>query len=108
MTDASADAARKPADRAEPRQHPEARRSRASRPSAELTAEHAPRRSSPRSTDASRSTRARSPRPHEKLAVHDQSDYAGLGAITSELQKLESTVADLEVRWLEVSELLEG
>ncbi|MEL4317720.1 ABC-F family ATP-binding cassette domain-containing protein [Leifsonia sp. YIM 134122] len=45
---------------------------------------------------------------HEKLAVHDQSDYAGLGAITSELQKLESTVADLEVRWLEVSELLEG
>ncbi|TFV99647.1 ABC-F family ATP-binding cassette domain-containing protein [Leifsonia flava] len=45
---------------------------------------------------------------HEKLAVHDQSDYAGLGAITGELQKLESTVADLEVRWLEVSELLEG
>ena len=45
---------------------------------------------------------------HEKLAVHDQGDYAGLGVITTELQKLESTVADLEVRWLEVSELLEG
>lgn len=45
---------------------------------------------------------------HEKLARHDQSDYVGLGALGDELRGLESAVADLETRWLEVSEQLEG
>lgn len=45
---------------------------------------------------------------HEKLARHDQSDYVGLGALGDELRALEDAVADLETRWLEVSEQLEG
>ncbi|WP_353827140.1 ABC-F family ATP-binding cassette domain-containing protein [Agromyces sp. SYSU T0242] len=45
---------------------------------------------------------------HEKLARHDQSDYVGLGALGDELRDLEGAVADLETRWLEVSEQLEG
>ncbi len=45
---------------------------------------------------------------HEKLARHDQSDYVGLGALGDELARLETSVADLETRWLEVSEILEG
>ena len=45
---------------------------------------------------------------HEKLARHDQSDYVGLGALGDELAALEASVADLETRWLEVSESLEG
>ncbi len=44
---------------------------------------------------------------HERLAEHDQSDYEGLGVITSELRGLEDEVADLETRWLELSEQLE-
>ena len=43
---------------------------------------------------------------HLNLAEHDQSDYAGLGTFTSELAKLESEVATLETRWLELDELL--
>jgi ATP-binding cassette subfamily F protein uup len=45
---------------------------------------------------------------HEKLARHDQSDYVGLGTLGDELTALEGAVADLETRWLEVSEQLEG
>lgn len=45
---------------------------------------------------------------HEKLAVHDQSDYDGLGALTSQLQKLENDVVVNETRWIELSELLEA
>lgn len=45
---------------------------------------------------------------HEKLAVHDQSDYDGLGALTAQLQKLERDVVEHEARWVEVSELIEG
>ena len=45
---------------------------------------------------------------HEKLARHDQSDYVGLGTLGDELAALEATVAELETRWLEVSEALEG
>ncbi|MFE5673012.1 ABC-F family ATP-binding cassette domain-containing protein [Agromyces sp. NPDC056523] len=47
-------------------------------------------------------------RQHEKLARHDQSDYVGLGALGDELAELEGAVADLETRWLGVSEQLEG
>ena len=45
---------------------------------------------------------------HEKLARHDQSDYVGLGVLGDELGELEASVAELETRWLEVSEALEG
>jgi ATPase subunit of ABC transporter with duplicated ATPase domains len=47
-------------------------------------------------------------RVHERLAQHDQSDYDGLGVLTDELRALESQVAELETRWLELSELLGG
>ena len=43
---------------------------------------------------------------HLKLAEHDQSDFAGLGALSNELRTLESSLADIETRWLELSELL--
>lgn len=43
---------------------------------------------------------------HEKLAVADQSDYQLLTQLSAELREFESTVADLETRWLELSELL--
>ena len=43
---------------------------------------------------------------HEKMAVHDQSDYTGLGGITTEIQGLESQIATLETRWLELEDLL--
>ncbi|GAA1060798.1 ABC-F family ATP-binding cassette domain-containing protein [Agromyces bracchium] len=45
---------------------------------------------------------------HEKLARHDQSDYVGLGTLGDELRTFEDSVAELETRWLEVSEQLEG
>ncbi|MGN7798241.1 ABC-F family ATP-binding cassette domain-containing protein [Leifsonia sp. 22587] len=45
---------------------------------------------------------------HEELARHDQSDYVGLGRLTEELRTLEGEIADLETRWLELSEQLEG
>ncbi|MGR0318357.1 ABC-F family ATP-binding cassette domain-containing protein [Agromyces sp. ZXT2-3] len=44
---------------------------------------------------------------HEKLARHDQSDYVGLGTLGDELRSLDDSVAELETRWLEVSEQLE-
>jgi ABC transport system ATP-binding/permease protein len=44
---------------------------------------------------------------HERMARHDQGDYVGLGALGEELSALEASVADLETRWLEVSEILE-
>jgi ATPase subunit of ABC transporter with duplicated ATPase domains len=43
---------------------------------------------------------------HESLASHDQSDYSGLGVLSSELDQLEDTVVGLETRWLELSELI--
>jgi ABC transport system ATP-binding/permease protein len=43
---------------------------------------------------------------HLKLAEHDQSDYAGLGVLSTELQTTEKSLADIETRWLELSELL--
>lgn len=44
---------------------------------------------------------------HDELAAHDQSDHVGLGKLTAELRELESQVAELEARWMELSELLE-
>jgi ATP-binding cassette subfamily F protein uup len=46
-------------------------------------------------------------RVHERLAVHEQGDYVGLGVLGDELRALEASVAELETRWLEVSETLE-
>ena len=45
---------------------------------------------------------------HEELARHDQSDYVGLGALTEQLRTLEAEIADVETRWLELSEELEA
>ncbi|MGC5222900.1 ABC-F family ATP-binding cassette domain-containing protein [Micromonospora sp. DT81.3] len=44
---------------------------------------------------------------HDDLATHDQSDYPGVGRLNAELQSLESDVAALEERWLEVGALLD-
>jgi ABC-type multidrug transport system ATPase subunit len=44
---------------------------------------------------------------HDRLAAHDQSDYLGLGTLTDELRALEAQQAELETRWLELSEQLE-
>jgi ATP-binding cassette subfamily F protein uup len=43
---------------------------------------------------------------HVLLATHDQSDFAGLGKLSDELATLEKTVAEVESRWLELTELL--
>jgi ATPase subunit of ABC transporter with duplicated ATPase domains len=43
---------------------------------------------------------------HLQLAEHDQSDYQGLGALTTELQGIQAQLAEVETRWLELSELL--
>jgi ABC transport system ATP-binding/permease protein len=45
---------------------------------------------------------------HERLAVHDQSDYDGIMALSDELRAHEDETAELELRWLELSESLEG
>jgi ABC-type multidrug transport system ATPase subunit len=45
---------------------------------------------------------------HEQLAVHDQSDYDGLGTLTREIAELNASVAGFETRWIELSELIEG
>ncbi|WP_445707408.1 ABC-F family ATP-binding cassette domain-containing protein [Cnuibacter physcomitrellae] len=43
---------------------------------------------------------------HLVIADFDQSDYVGLGTLTAELTALETQLADLETRWLELAELL--
>ena len=43
---------------------------------------------------------------HEKMAAHDQNDYVGLGEYAAQISVCEGTIADLEMRWLELSELL--
>ncbi|HEY1840116.1 MAG TPA: ABC-F family ATP-binding cassette domain-containing protein [Mycobacterium sp.] len=44
---------------------------------------------------------------HRELAEHDQSDHVGITGLTGQLRDLESDVAELENRWLEVSEVIE-
>ncbi|KAA9105637.1 ABC-F family ATP-binding cassette domain-containing protein [Microbacterium rhizomatis] len=43
---------------------------------------------------------------HIAIAEHDQNDYAGVAAQSAKLQDLESEVAQLEERWLELSDLV--
>ena len=43
---------------------------------------------------------------HGQMAAHDHADYEGLGRMNEELQAVEAEVADLEERWLELSEAL--
>ena len=45
---------------------------------------------------------------HAKFAGYDQSDFVGLAALQAELGAVESAQGDLEFRWLELTELLEG
>ncbi|WP_104196697.1 ABC-F family ATP-binding cassette domain-containing protein [Cryobacterium sp. M15] len=45
---------------------------------------------------------------HEKLAAQDQSDFAGLSELGVKLTELEETIATLETRWVELTELIEG
>lgn len=44
---------------------------------------------------------------HERLAAHDPSDYEGLQRHTTQLRELEDELAQLESRWLELSEQLD-
>jgi ATPase subunit of ABC transporter with duplicated ATPase domains len=44
---------------------------------------------------------------HSTMAAHDQSDYSGLAELTARLRVLESENAELEDRWLELSEASE-
>jgi ABC transport system ATP-binding/permease protein len=44
---------------------------------------------------------------HRELADHDQSDHIGITGLTQQLRELESDVAGLENRWMEISEILE-
>jgi ABC-type multidrug transport system ATPase subunit len=44
---------------------------------------------------------------HGRMAEHDQSDFEGLAALTQEQQGLEAELAELEERWLELSDALE-
>ena len=45
---------------------------------------------------------------HLRFADFDQSDYAGLASLQAELTRVEGAQGDLELRWLELTELLEG
>jgi ABC transport system ATP-binding/permease protein len=44
---------------------------------------------------------------HRELAEHDQSDHIGITRLTEELRDLEADIAELESRWLQLSEVLE-
>ena len=43
---------------------------------------------------------------HVQLAEHDPADYAGMGALHEQVRGLESQLATVETRWLELGELL--
>ncbi len=43
---------------------------------------------------------------HDKMAVHDQSDFAGLAQLMAQVNDQQTMVDALEERWLELSELL--
>ncbi|WP_213813706.1 ABC-F family ATP-binding cassette domain-containing protein [Glaciihabitans sp. dw_435] len=43
---------------------------------------------------------------HLVMSTHDQGDYEGLAKVSGELQELQENVAEVEFRWLELTELL--
>ena len=43
---------------------------------------------------------------HQQMAAHDQSDYAGLAEFVKAQSELNDKRDDLELEWLEISELL--
>ncbi|MBM7051419.1 ABC-F family ATP-binding cassette domain-containing protein [Rothia sp. ZJ1223] len=43
---------------------------------------------------------------HLKMAEHDQSDYAGLAELSSSIQAIDNQVEELEMRWMELSEII--
>jgi len=43
---------------------------------------------------------------HVRMAAHDQNDYTGLGALSSEITDLQNQLDTVETRWLELEELL--
>jgi ATP-binding cassette subfamily F protein uup len=43
---------------------------------------------------------------HARMAAHDQSDYSGLGALSKEITDLQAQLDAVELRWLELEELL--
>jgi len=42
---------------------------------------------------------------HSRMAAHDHSDYAGLAKLDAEVRAAQAETAELETRWLELSEL---
>ena len=44
---------------------------------------------------------------HHELAEYDQSDHVGITRLTAQLRSLEGEVAEMESRWLELSEAIE-
>lgn len=42
----------------------------------------------------------------EKMASHDPSDYEGLAALSAEQQGIQAEVDELEIRWMELSEVI--
>lgn len=42
----------------------------------------------------------------EKMASHDPSDYEGLAALSAEQQSIQAEVDELELRWIELSEVI--
>ncbi|WP_144791545.1 ABC-F family ATP-binding cassette domain-containing protein [Kocuria palustris] len=44
----------------------------------------------------------------QELADHDQTDFEGLAAITARMNEARDEIDELELRWLELSEVLEG
>ncbi|WP_166973121.1 ABC-F family ATP-binding cassette domain-containing protein [Brevibacterium atlanticum] len=45
---------------------------------------------------------------HEEMAAHDQTDFEGLGALTSAIRESQDELDELEMRWLEATEALEA
>lgn len=42
---------------------------------------------------------------HEKMALHDQSDYASLAEFSAEVQALDKEIEELEIRWMKLSDI---
>ncbi len=80
-----------------------------SRPSAALSG--AERRTAEKERDAAarrmEKLQAQIASVHERMAAHDQADYAGLAALADELRAVETDLEATETRWLELAEALE-